>query len=58
MRLIVAQNLDRLEPRDLIPHGVWTLDGIMRYGEEHKQCPYFTSRRMVLIFSHYFDRPG
>jgi len=41
------QNLDLLEPHNLIPNGVWTLDGIMRYGEEKKQCPYFTSRRMV-----------
>ena len=41
------QNLDHLEPHNLIPNGVWTLDGLTRYGEQHKQCPYFTSRRMV-----------
>lgn len=41
------QNLDLLEPHNLIPNGVWTLDGLLRYGEQHKQCPYFTSRRMV-----------
>ncbi|TVY57496.1 General transcription and DNA repair factor IIH helicase subunit XPD [Lachnellula cervina] len=53
------QNLDLLEPHNLIPNGVWTLDGIMRYGEEHKQCPYFTSRRMmsfcnVIIYSYHY----
>jgi len=42
-----SQNLDLLEPHNLIPNGVWTLDGLLRYGEQHKQCPYFTSRRMV-----------
>ncbi|RDL37367.1 putative excision repair protein rhp3 [Venustampulla echinocandica] len=52
-------NLDLLEPHNLIPNGVWTLDGIMRYGEEHKQCPYFTSRRMmsfcnVIIYSYHY----
>ena len=44
---VVLQNLDLLEPHNLIPNGVWTFDGILRYGEEHKQCPYFTARRMV-----------
>ncbi|KFY15977.1 hypothetical protein V492_01652 [Pseudogymnoascus sp. VKM F-4246] len=53
------ENLDLLEPHDLIPNGVWTLDGIMRYGEEHKQCPYFTARRMmpfcnVIIYSYHY----
>lgn len=41
------QNLDLLEPHNLIPNGVWSFDDIIRYGEEHKQCPYFTARRMV-----------
>ncbi|KAM3079678.1 TFIIH/NER complex ATP-dependent 5'-3' DNA helicase subunit [Clarireedia jacksonii] len=56
---IYHDNLDLLEPHNLIPNGVWTLDGIMRYGEEHKQCPYFTSRRMmsfcnVIIYSYHY----
>ena len=51
LSLTTTKNLDNLEPHNLIPNGVWTLDGIMRYGEENKQCPYFTSRRMV-----YFPR--
>jgi DNA excision repair protein ERCC-2 len=42
-----VKNLDLLEPHNLIPNGVWTLDDLLRYGEERKQCPYFTSRRMV-----------
>lgn len=41
------QNLENLEPHALIPNGVWTFDDILRYGEAHKQCPYFTVRRMV-----------
>ncbi|KAK0740804.1 hypothetical protein B0T18DRAFT_471892 [Schizothecium vesticola] len=52
-------NLDALEPHNLVPNGVWTLDGILRYGEEHKQCPYFTARRMmqfcnVIIYSYHY----
>ncbi|EDN93739.1 hypothetical protein SS1G_09606 [Sclerotinia sclerotiorum 1980 UF-70] len=56
---VYHENLDLLEPHNLIPNGVWTLDGIMRYGEDHKQCPYFTSRRMmsfcnVIIYSYHY----
>ncbi len=56
---VYHDNLDLLEPHDLIPNGVWTLDGIMKYGEEHMQCPYFTSRRMmsfcnVIIYSYHY----
>lgn len=43
------KNLDLLEPHNLIPNGVWSFDDILRYGEEHKQCPYFTARRMVSL---------
>lgn len=46
---VYHDNLDLLEPHNLIPNGIWTLDGILRYGEQHKQCPYFTARRMVCI---------
>lgn len=41
------QNLDLLEPHNLVPPGVFTLDGLLKYGEQHKQCPYFSARRMV-----------
>ncbi|EQL03450.1 DNA repair helicase RAD3 [Ophiocordyceps sinensis CO18] len=56
---VYHDNLDLLEPHHLIPNGVWTFDGILRYGEEHKQCPYFTARRMmqycnVVIFSYHY----
>ncbi|KAG9247147.1 DNA repair helicase-like protein RAD3 [Calycina marina] len=56
---IYHDNLDLLEPHNLIPNGVWTLDGVMKYGEDHKQCPYFTSRRMmsfcnVIIYSYHY----
>ena len=43
----LLKNLDLLEPHNLIPNGVWSFEDILRYGEEHKQCPYFTARRMV-----------
>ncbi|EON99652.1 putative dna repair helicase rad3 protein [Phaeoacremonium minimum UCRPA7] len=54
-----VENLDLLEPHNLIPNGVWTLDGLLQYGEQHKQCPYFTSRRMmqycnVIIYSYHY----
>jgi DNA excision repair protein ERCC-2 len=56
---IYHENLDLLEPHNLIPPGVWTLEGLMRYGEDHKQCPYFTARRMmpfcnVIIYSYHY----
>ncbi|KAK5660834.1 hypothetical protein OQA88_12205 [Cercophora sp. LCS_1] len=56
---VYHDNLDLLEPHNLIPHGVWTLDGLLRYGEQHKQCPYFTARRMmqfcnVIIYSYHY----
>lgn len=56
---IYHDNLDLLEPHNLIPPGVWTLDGMLRYGEEQKQCPYFTARRMmpfcnVIIYSYHY----
>ncbi|KAJ9150514.1 DNA repair helicase [Coniochaeta hoffmannii] len=56
---VYHDNLDLLEPHNLIPNGVWTLDGLLRYGEQHKQCPYFTSRRMmqfcnVIIYSYHY----
>lgn len=43
--------MELLEPHNLIPPGVYTLDGMMKYGEDNKQCPYFTARRMVFCFN-------
>ncbi|KAJ5291938.1 hypothetical protein N7478_001189 [Penicillium angulare] len=56
---VYHENLDLLEPHNLIPPGVFTLDGLLRYGEEHKQCPYFSARRMmpwcnVIIYSYHY----
>ncbi|KAI5304382.1 DNA-dependent ATPase of the nucleotide excision repair factor 4 complex [Ascosphaera pollenicola] len=56
---IFAQNLYLLEPSNLIPPGVFTLDDMLTYGEEHVQCPYFTARRMmpfcnVIIYSYHY----
>ncbi|KAH7558999.1 hypothetical protein BM1_05136 [Bipolaris maydis] len=56
---VYHENLDLLEPHNLIPPGVWTFDGILKYGEQQKQCPYFTARRMmpycnVIIYSYHY----
>jgi DNA excision repair protein ERCC-2 len=56
---VYHENLDLLEPHNLIPAGVWTFDGILKYGEQQKQCPYFTARRMmpycnVIIYSYHY----
>ena len=49
------KNLDLLEPHSLVPPGVFTLDGLLKYGEENKQCPYFSARRMVLNYSPFIE---
>ncbi|KAK9240259.1 hypothetical protein V1525DRAFT_395471 [Lipomyces kononenkoae] len=57
------ENLNELEPHNLIPEGVWTFDELLKYCESNKQCPYFTVRRMmpfvnVIIYSfHYLLDP-
>lgn len=56
---VYHDNLDLLEPHNLMPNGVWTLEDLTRYGEKHKQCPYFSSRRMmsfcnVIIYSYHY----
>ena len=56
---VYHDNLDLLEPHNLIPPGVWTFDGMLKYGEQQKQCPYFTARRMmpycdVIIYSYHY----
>ncbi|KAJ9199291.1 hypothetical protein DTO164E3_4603 [Paecilomyces variotii] len=56
---IYHENLDLLEPHNLVPPGVFTLDGLLKYGEQHKQCPYFSARRMmpfcnVIIYSYHY----
>ncbi|GAB7341120.1 hypothetical protein MBLNU457_7428t1 [Dothideomycetes sp. NU457] len=56
---IYHENLDLLEPHNLIPPGVFTLDDMLKHGEQHKQCPYFTCRRMmpfcnVIIYSYHY----
>ncbi|KAL2876795.1 TFIIH/NER complex ATP-dependent 5'-3' DNA helicase subunit [Colletotrichum sp. CLE4] len=56
---VYHDNLDLLEPHNLIPNGVWTFEGLLKYGEQHKQCPYFTARRMmqfcnVIIYSYHY----
>lgn len=52
-------NLDNLEPHNLIPPGVFTFDDLLKYGERMKTCPYFTVRRMmsfcnIIIYSYHY----
>ncbi|KAL2823351.1 hypothetical protein BDW59DRAFT_148754 [Aspergillus cavernicola] len=56
---VYHENLDLLQPTNLVPRGVFTLDGLLNYGEQHKQCPYFSARRMmpfcnVIIYSYHY----
>ena len=56
---VYHDNLDLLEPHNLVPPGVFTLDGLIKYGETHTQCPYFSARRMmpfcnVIIYSYHY----
>ncbi|KAF9053674.1 DNA repair helicase [Hymenopellis radicata] len=56
-------DLCQLEPGNLIPPGIHTLEDVLQYGREHKTCPYFTVRRMlpfvdIVIYSfHYLLDP-
>jgi DNA excision repair protein ERCC-2 len=52
-------NLNNLEPHNLIPPGVYTFEDLMKYGEQMKTCPYFTVRRMmpfcnIIIYSYHY----
>lgn len=57
------ENLGKLEPGNLIPPGIWTLEDVLEYGRENVVCPYFTVRRMmsfadIIIYSfHYLLDP-
>lgn len=57
------EKLGELEPGNLIPRGVWTLEEITNYGHQQGICPYFAVRRMlayadVVIYSfHYLLDP-
>lgn len=41
------EELGKLEPGHLLPHGVWTLEDVREYGKQRGICPYFAVRRMV-----------
>ncbi|TEB31312.1 transcription factor TFIIH complex subunit Rad15 [Coprinellus micaceus] len=57
------ENLGKLDPGNLIPSGIWTLEDVLDYGREKVICPYFTVRRMmafadIIIYSfHYLLDP-
>ncbi|KAI5806269.1 DNA repair helicase RAD3 [Geopyxis carbonaria] len=53
------ENLDKLEAHNLLPPGVYTFDGLLKYCQANMQCPYFTARRMmpfcdVVIYSYHY----
>lgn len=53
------ENMNDMEPHNYIPQGVYTFEDILNYGEQHKQCPYFTVRRMmafcnIIIYSYHY----
>ncbi|PWN27176.1 DNA repair helicase [Jaminaea rosea] len=57
------ENLGKLEPGHLLPHGVWTLEDVKDYSREQGICPYFGIRRMlpfvnIVVYSfHYLLDP-
>ncbi|PWN51957.1 putative RAD3-DNA helicase/ATPase [Violaceomyces palustris] len=57
------EELGKLEPGQLIPQGVWTLEEVKEYAREKGICPYFAIRRMmpfvdIIIYSfHYLLDP-
>lgn len=57
------EELGKLEPGQLVPPGVWTLEEVKEYSREKGICPYFAVRRMmpfcdIIIYSfHYLLDP-
>lgn len=57
------EELGKMEPGQLIPQGVWTLEEVKEYAREKAICPYFAIRRMmpfvdIIIYSfHYLLDP-
>lgn len=57
------QELGKLEPGQLVPPGVWTIEEVKEYGRDKGICPYFAVRRMmpfcdIIIYSfHYLLDP-
>lgn len=57
------EELGKMEPGQLIPQGVWTLEEVKEYAREKQICPYFAIRRMmpfvdIIIYSfHYLLDP-
>ncbi|KAI9505848.1 TFIIH/NER complex ATP-dependent 5'-3' DNA helicase subunit [Coemansia spiralis] len=55
--------LHTMEPTELLPSGVYTLEDLTDYGRENGMCPYYLSRRVipfadVIIYSfHYMIDP-
>ncbi|KAN0061899.1 TFIIH/NER complex ATP-dependent 5'-3' DNA helicase subunit [Thecaphora frezii] len=57
------EELGKMEPGQLIPQGVWTLEEVKEYAKDKGICPYFAIRRMlpfvdIIIYSfHYLLDP-
>jgi DNA excision repair protein ERCC-2 len=53
------ENLTPMDQHDLIPHGVYSFDGLINYCKTNSTCPYFTVRRMIpfcnlIIYSYHY----
>lgn len=53
------ENLSPMDQHDLIPNGVYSFEGLIKYCKENKTCPYFTVRRMIpfcniIIYSYHY----
>lgn len=53
------ENLTPMDQHDLIPNGVYSFEGLIKYCKENKTCPYFTVRRMIpfcniVIYSYHY----
>ena len=52
-------NLDKMDPENYVPVGVYSFEKLIKYCEERTMCPYFTVRRMIslcniMIYSYHY----
>ncbi|KAJ1945080.1 TFIIH/NER complex ATP-dependent 5'-3' DNA helicase subunit, partial [Linderina pennispora] len=53
------EKMAEVDPADLLPSGVYTMDDLMEYGRDAGYCPYYLSRRVipladVIIYSYHY----
>ncbi|TIA91592.1 hypothetical protein E3P99_01006 [Wallemia hederae] len=57
------EGLSELQPGEIVPPGIWTIEDVRKFGQQKGLCPYFSVRRMVpfcntIIYSfHYLLDP-